>query len=214
MFDEKTGKVKQYEDHIAWIEADRKQTPWYEKLWDSMSWWCWQKWTSKLSDFKWWIADILYFIKYRQDRKASWSLDSYILDTIVHNVKVLMASKHGISQMFIDEARKELHKHDKEFDLAEYNKEHFNITEEEEKKASEIQNSTYQQILDAICKYNYYSCHGVADNEETDKKLRSTLPIIKGSYDMFDYKKLLSMQMKQWNFIWDWVRKYGQTLWD
>lgn len=214
IYDEVSKTTKKYDSHQQYIDLLNKNTPWWSKTWEWIEWWLWEKWIDKLSSIKWWFADIIYFIKYKQYRKASWALDSYMIDTLQHNVKILLDTKHGISPVFIDEVRKEMHKDEKDFNIEEYDKTHYEVTEEEESRAVELQCKTLQQLLDAIEKYNYYFNHGVADNEETDKKLRSTLPLVKGSYDMLEYKKLYNMTMKQWNYIWDWMRKYGHTLWD
>lgn len=187
---------------------------WWSKAWDEIAWYSCGWWLNKLDDFKWWLADMWYFAKHKQYRRASWSLDSYVLETLKHNVKILLAQKHGISPVFIDEARRELHKADKGFDLKKWNAEHINITPEEEKLSLEIQEKAFKQLLGAIDRYTYYMEQGATEDKALDKELRSTLPFRQGSYDVLDYTKLYAMAQKQWCKIWDWMKQYGQTLWD
>ena len=192
----------------------RSKSTWYGKLWDNISWYSFGWWLSKLDDLRWWLADMLYFAKHKQYRRASWSLDTYILETLKHNVNVLLKTKHGISPAFIDEARKTLHKNDKSFDVKAYSAKHYEITPEEEKLSLEIQEKMFKQLVAAIDRYNYYYDMGCTDDKALDKELRSTLPVKQGSYDALDYGKLYAMQQKQWCKIWEWMKLYGQTLWD
>lgn len=192
----------------------RSRCKWYSKLWDNIAWYSFGWWLSKLDDLRWWLADMLYFAKHKQYRRASWSLDTYILETLKHNVNVLLKTKHGISPAFVDEARKILHKNDKSFDLKKYNTEHCEITPEEEKLALELQNESYKQLVSTIDKYNYYYDLGKTDDKALDLALRHTLPVKSGSYDALDYNKLYAMQQKQWCKIWEWMKINGQTLWD
>ena len=206
----KDGKtVKKYDE-----DTPIDDSTWYSKLWDNILWYSFGWWLSKLNDLRWWFADMLYFAKHKQYRRASWSLDTYILKTLKHNVNVLIKTKHGISPVFIDEARKILHKNDKNFDVKKYSAKHVNTTPEEEKLSLELQNKSFKQLVSTIDRYNYYFDIGCTDDKALDKELRSTLPVKQGSYDVLDYDKLYIMQQKQWNKIWEWMKLNGQTLWD
>lgn len=206
------GKVEVFETYEDLLLERRGS--WLSRAWDNVAWYIWGWPLSKLSDFRWWLADMWYFARHKQYRRASWFLDSYILQTLKHHVKILLKTKHGISPAFIDEARKQLHKDDKDFDLDKYNAEHTSVTKEEEKLSLEIQEKAYKQLLAAIDRYFYYIESGDTGDKDLDKALRSTLPVKQGSYDAFDYVKLHAMAQKQWAKIWGWMNMYGQTLYD
>ena len=87
-------------------------------------------------------------------------------------------------------------------------------TNEEEKLAVKYQEGSRNELLKHIKLYEYYRDFGVTDDKELDKKWHSTLPIKKGTYDHFDHKKLDALRLKHWNKIWEWMRQYGETLWD
>ena len=204
--------VKEYESiEDSWKDS---RGSWLSRAWDNVCWYSFGWPLSKLDNLRWWLADMWYFAKHKQYRRASWNLDIYVLETLKHNVNVLLKTKHGISPVFVDEARKTLHKEDKSFDLKKYNAEHVNVTPEEEKLSLEIQEKTYKQLVAAIDRYCYYYDFGITSDKALDKELRSTLPIKQGSYDVFDYAKLHAMAQKQWCKIWEWMKLYGQTLWD
>ena len=207
------GKTVESYDTLEDMWLAGKQS-WWSKAWDNIAWYACGWWLNKLDDFKWWLADMWYFAKHKQYRRASWSLDGYVLETLKHNVKILLKQKHGISQQFVDEARRELHKADKGFDLRKYSAEHPNVTPEEEKLSLEIQEKAFKQLIGAIDRYTYYMEQGMVEDKALDKELRSTLPLRQGSYDALDYAKLYAMAQKQWCKIWDWMKQYGQTLWD
>ena len=67
--------------------------------------------------------------------------------------------------------------------------------------------------------YNYYRHEGWLDDdtEETkklDSEFHDTLPIIPGTYDRMEYKKLDAMALAEWKAIWDWMVVHGEGLWD
>ena len=120
---------------------------------------------------------------------------------------------------YLDEARKILHKDDKDFDLEKYNSEHYNYTDEEDKLAIELQDKSYNEFLRHVKLYNYYRHEGWLndDTEEAkklDAELHDTLPIIPGTYDSMEYKKLDAMATAEWKAIWDWMVVHGEGLWD
>lgn len=167
-----------------------------------------------------WFSCMWYFHKHQQYKHASYGLDSYMLDTLMHNVRKLLENKHGVAYPYLDKARIELHKNEKDFDIIKYNKEHYDYTDDETTLASKYQSESYEQLLQYIRLYRYYlDDYMLIDSNdkelvELDKKYRHTLPIKPGTYDEMEYDKLSKLSDKYWNKIWEWMRMYGQTLWD
>ena len=205
----------------SFTEKD-KNNSFFKNLLEDISLWFEIHIVDKLSEFKYWLRDVFYFIKHKQYYRASWSLDTYLIDTIEHNIKILIKTKHGCSQPFLDRARLRLHANDKDFNLEAYNKEHFDYTPEEMKIATEETEKEYNNVLKYIRLYRYYSDSGYSfidtnnkEEVEIDKNYRNTLPIKEGTYDdITDYQKVYKMAQENWNKIWDWFKEYGQTCWD
>ena len=186
----------------------------FESVCDFFSYWMWQK------PIDWWysIKDIVYLLKHKESRSNQWNLDMHLIDTIILNVPSLIKNSHGL--MFLDEAIKRLNKDNAEFDLKKYHAEHCSgYPDEVEDLAYRIQIEEYNNLLLNARLYKYYSDAGIidVDNEdevEFDKKWRHTLPVKTGTYDEFDYDKLNELHQTAWNNVWDWIKKYGHTLYD
>lgn len=162
--------------------------------------------------------DICYLLKNKIERRASWSFDTYLLEIIEKTLPKLRDSKIGISPLFLDMAIVELHGKEEGFDLAKYNEKHACSREgypkDVEDLAEKMKVDTYDEILLHIKLYNYYFSCGECDDAEFDKAWRSTLPIVEGSYDVFDYDKLFELQDKEWSKIWEMMSKFGRSMWD
>ena len=203
-------------DEWQFKDADR---PFFVKAWDKISLEAWY-WFWDLPKRGWyWCRDLAYLVKNKHQYKESWSLDNHILDDILWNIPILLKCKHGISMEYLDEARKILHKDDKDFDLEKYNSEHYNYTDEEDKLAIELQDKSYNEFLRHVKLYNYYRHEGWLDDDteeakKLDAELHDTLPIIPGTYDRMEYKKLDAMATAEWKAIWDWMVVHGEGLWD
>lgn len=175
---------------------------------------------SKVKDCWHWLKYLWYYIRTGHDYKASWSLDSYLLNEIAWNLKILKADKLGCSGLFLDRARAEIYKNEKDFNAEDYAvKMNYDYTEDEWKLGKKLRAEEYDRMLEYIALYDYYSNHGVAskkivdDSAAFEKKWKKTLPIKPGTYNSFDYKKLQALEEKYWNKIWEWMRKYGRCLW-
>lgn len=175
---------------------------------------------SKIKDCWYWLKYLWYYIRTGHEYRASWSLDSHLLNELVWNIKILKNDKHGCASLFLDKARKEIHKEEKDFDINEYAaKMDYNYTEEEWKLGKSIRTNEYDKMLDYIMLYDYYSNYGIAnekfvDNvEEFENKFKNTLPIKPGTQNEFDYTALAILSNKYWNKIWEWMQEYGRTLW-
>lgn len=195
-----------------------KDRPLHVRIWDKVSleftYWLWD--VPKRGWY--WLRDLAYLVKTRHNYNESWNLDCHILDDLLWNIPILIKYRNGISIDYLDEARKQIHADEANFDLDAYNREHYNYTDEEEKLAVEIQNKSYRTLLRHIKAYNYYRHDGWLDDDTESKaldaELHSTLPIIPGTYDTMDYKKLDKLALAEWNAIWAWMAKHGEGLWD
>lgn len=213
------GSVTECEDIVRYWDSEDKNHPFIVRMWKSLTYNLWYWFIDKPNSVKHWVKDIAYLLRTKHNRNESWSLDTHMLDDMLWNIPILIKSKHGLAAPFLDMAVKETHKDDSTFNLDEWNKTYHDYTKEEEELADKYQRESYEKVVEFIKLYYYYESYGVVDknNEDEvafDKKFRSTLPIIPGSYDMMDYKRLSELQKKTWNKIWEWVRTYGQTLWD
>ena len=216
---EDDGNINAYESLMDLFDPCWKQLPWWKKAWDEISYIAWRLLFDIPKDIYYAIRDVVYFIKYKQYYRASWSLDMYVLETLAHNLERLIKEKHGISQCFIDKARLELHKDEKDFNLEEYNKTHMSsVDKDEEDLAVKIQNEIYANIIRSIKLYFYYIGVGVSNDPTFDKMCNNNpnlaIPYIQGTYKNIDYKKLHMLEIKYWNKIWEQIRTYGQTFWD
>lgn len=214
--DESGKTTKQYADVHQMIDDIIKE----KSIFSKMKTWLSCKW-SRLEDAWYWTKRLWHYIKTGHDPKAAWSLDSYILKEIAWNLKVLEKNAHGCSPVFLDKAREIVHKDDKSFNAEEYAKKlNYDYDEAEWKLAVKLRSDEYHKMAEHIALYDYYANFGIADKElvddaaEFEKKWKHTLPIKPGTYRDFDYKKLHNLSQKQWNKIWEWMRKYGQELWD
>lgn len=168
----------------------------------------------------WWydLKDIVYLLKHKEARSNQWNLDQHLIDSIELNLPSLIKHSHGL--MFLDEAIMQLHKNDEGFDLKEYHMKHCSsYPQEVEDLAHKIQNEEYNKLLLYVKLYKYYSWYGIVDitnpdEVEFDKEWRHTLPVKPGTYDEFDYDALKRLCDQAWDNIWDWVKKYGHTLYD
>ena len=213
------GKCREYEDHFAYWADDKAKTFILKRIWDAITFELWYWFIDRPNHVRYWVRDLIYWMRTRHDYRESWSLDMHVLDDLIWNIPILIKNKHGLAGPFLDKAVKETHKKEKNFDIKEWNKTHYEYTDEEEKLAEKYQNEEFGRLVEYVKLYKYYLDSGVVDetNEEEvafGNKWRYTLPIIEGTYDSFDYEKLQALTNRYWNKIWDWMRLFGQTLWD
>jgi hypothetical protein len=118
----------------------------------------------------------------------------------------------------IDKAIVEKYGNEPDFNFKVYQKKYaYGPSDEISELAIKLEKEMFDKLIQDINEYFYYVDHYYnvyidETNEELvelDKRLRPTLPLIKGSYDIYDYKKLNDMALKRWNRIWETVRIYG-----
>ena len=192
-------------------------------LWDRITTEIGYMW-SRLGDAWYWLKYMWYFARTGHDYKASWSLDSHLLDEIVWNLKKLKEEHHGCSPLFLDRARAKLHEGEDGFDKDAYaEKMNYDYTDEEWRLAEKMRAEEYDREVENIALYDYYAGCGIANEKllggkaeakAFEAKWRHTLPIKPGTYREFDYKRLAELQQERWDMAWDWIKEYGQCLWD
>lgn len=211
---DENGNKKTYSSMNEMIKDWLKDKNILEKIKTELSY----RW-SKIIDGWHWLKYLWYYIRTGHNYKASWSLDSYLIDEIVWNIKILK-NDSGCSTLYLDKARAEIHKDEKDFNIDDYAiKMNYCYTEDEWKLAKKLRAEEYDRMLEYIALYDYYSNYGIADKTLVDdvkafeEKWKKTLPIKPGTYREFNYNKLDTLANKYWNKIWEWFRTYGRTLW-
>lgn len=214
--DSKTKKDIYFDSMEEMHEAWQKSQKWYQNLWFNITYYF-----SKVTDIRYTIKDIWYWFRTKHNRNESWSLDSHIIEDILHNVPIMIENLHGWPTYFSLEAVKEKHKDDPSFDVEKAFNADPNLCWKEkcDERALELWKEKLNELLLSARLYAYYSDYGIVNDKDTemakiDKKYKSTIPYVPGTYKQIDYSRLEKLTTKNWNKIWDWIRIYGRNLWD
>ena len=217
------GRVVEFDGMLeGWRAKAAAETPWYAKAWDAIAEFFVHWFYDKPRDLHYKRRDMRYYAKYRQHYGASWDLQHYILKTLAWNIPILMKNKSGLDARILERATRKLHENEEGFDYQKYiESRNYSWTEEEEKLALLMQGKAMADLLDAVRTYFYYldGGHGDLDpmigiDDETAARLRKTLPIVPGTYDTLDWKRMQKMIDSAWNRVWDLMKKNGSLLWD
>lgn len=164
------------------------------------------------------VKDIKFFIDhYDSENRSShmlsesWSLDSHILDDIEFNIPIIKAEANGVPNEFIVEACEKLSKdynkladdkysYDEAFDLA-----------------KSLWHKQLDNMLHHIWLYEYYSDYGILDDDISAEKKEFLkhfeIPMEKGKFNVVDYDATSKLVEAEWKEIWEWMIKYGRSLW-
>lgn len=212
------GKTVRYDSHQEMLEADLAAEPFWRKALDNMTWpfdfVCY-----KLQDLRTRARDVWSFIRTGHGIREGWSLDTHILDDLIHNIPKLIADRHGTPTEFCIKARAELHKGDKKFDAEKSYAEDPNSTEAEMDLARKMWDGMLKQGLLYAKLYKFYADYGIVDGDSPEDlafeaEWSKTIPYYPGTYKEIDYTKLKALQDKCWNSLWNWFKLYGRELWD
>lgn len=211
---EKDGRRYYVDDYEDTFDYNELNTPWYMRIYDNIVFN--MEYVFKYFPMRvyYWFRDNIYLLKTKHQYGEHWDLDHHILKDLVWNIQKLNNSSHGMAFPYCEMAVKESHKNDKNFDFKKWNEQNYNYTDEETKLAIKYQEESRNELLKNIKLYMFYREGGYSDYPDIENKYRHTLPIKKGTYDIMDYKKLQSLTRKYWNKICDWMRTYGETLYD
>ena len=177
------------------------------------------KWEMRWTDFKFFWKNLYHWLKTKHAVDEWWGLYDHVLDDLLFNVRKLIKDNVGVSSYFYGLARKKIHEGEQGFDLDAYNAKHYETTPEEDKVALELCKAAYNDLIEKILLYRYYASYGHVDTQEEGMaeiaaKYKDTIPYKEGFYGSIDYVKLNDIQNAVWDSIWDWMKEYGQTLWD
>ena len=218
--DKKMHSFDTMEEMHDFFKSDNKDT-FFEKLSTPFV-----KLMSKLSDFKYYLKDIFYWLKHNHNRNESWSLDWHLIEDLKFNLPLIIETisegEGGVPHDICLKALAKKHANEPNYDpIAAFNADPNVIWNE--KGVMDLANKMWIDELKAgllnIRLYYYYSNFGIIDEKkeldmiEVHKEYAKTIPYIKGTYKEIDYKKLEQMTSKCWNKIWIWLREYGQGLW-
>lgn len=149
----------------------------------------------KTDELKGQLENYINLIKDKHEYNEWWSIDYHMLNDLRYNLPILIKKLHGYPTFLEEHAKKE-------------GKEPFEIWKDELKN-----------LLLNVNLYLYYSSYGHVDKDdkqlqEIHKEYKDTIPIHEGTRHDIDYLELGKLTNKHWDFIWDWMKKYGQSLWD
>lgn len=164
------------------------------------------------------MKDIKFFIDHYNHencsshmRNESWSLDMHMLDDLEFNIPIIKAEAMGVPQNFIDKACEILHSSYEELTKdKESDNRLFNL-------AKKLWHEELDNMLHHIWLYNYYDDYGIIDGNASDEKKEFLknykIPIEDGRYEAEDYAKISDLIEIEWKAIWEWMTKYGRSLW-
>ena len=213
----RNGKKTEYDDYCDMMEKERASRSFIKKAYDAVDSFFYKMFISIPADFFYKVKETLYLLKHKQQLHASWCIDDVMLDTLLFNIPILKKNKHCLSWKMLEKALLEKHPSFTKQDVDKYFATHYNgYGDDIERRAVELEKEMFDKLIDDIKAYRYYAGQYTyidkndKDLVETDKKLRHTLPLVKGSYDRYEYKKIREMTDKCWNKVWETVRTYGQ----
>ena len=125
-----------------------------------------------------------------------WNLNSHILEDLKYSLPILIKDSQGYPQIFTEKAK----------------------GTEFESKPWLMWKKELENLLLHVNLYLYYSEYGIIDKNDKQmvkihKKYKNTIPRHKASTDI-DYLELNKLTQEHWNAIWDWMKEWGQGLWD
>lgn len=203
------GKELYFDSFSEMMKHDLKNMPFYKKIIDGIkiNWF-----TVKLDKIKYSIKEIYYLLKtyfnnsYAHNITESYSIDTYLINSLIFNVTKLKNSHHGIPQYCIDAAKKK------------------NPTCEDDTKILEFADEIWKNDLDKLLLYAklyvYYYNYGIIDPNDDydladiDKQYAKTIPYIPGTYKEINYTALNTLIQRYWNKLWSLWMTIGQNCWD
>lgn len=164
----------------------------------------------RVKDFWFRVKDTFYFFRHGHSMKESWSIDSHLLEDLRFNLKKLAENTNGCPTFICERAKFELNKTDKE---------EWNYDNDEMELAMKMWIDELNKLRENVLLYEYYDGYGIVEEDdkemvEIDRKYRDTLPYKPGTKNEFDFPKLRELAKERWDNIWNWIKEYGESLWD
>lgn len=163
-----------------------------------------------VKDFWLRAKDTFYFFRHGHSMKESWSIDSHLLEDLRFNLKKLAENTNGCPTFICERAKYELKRPDKE---------EWEYDDDEMELAMKMWIDELNKLRENVLLYEYYDGYGIVEEDdkemmEIDRKYRDTLPYKPGTKNEFDYPKLRELAKERWDNIWNWIKEYGESLWD
>jgi len=173
-----------------------------DSKWHKINRWIRSKTIWKIQDAWYWLKEAYRRVFYRWDIHTSCDFNQAFLDMLIDNVpKIVTENDGGCPHEYLDD------RVDK----------HGNPTEENWKQGHHLWYTDCKKLVLQALRIRYYDSHGYLDDKE--KKLYKEcienypIPYIEGSEEI-DYKKLEELRNECKNYIFDFLKKNIECLWD
>lgn len=152
---------------------------------------------------------MIYLARTKHSKHEWYSLDGHIIDDLLYNLPKLISDRIGFPGFLVEEARKKLG--DTSSDD--------NISKSVDDEANMMWTGMLEELLLNVRLYVFYSGFGIVSEDDGlpkdfIEKYKNTIPYKPYTNKNINYDKLHDLIAKHWNFIWDWMKQYGQSLWD
>lgn len=209
---------KRYDTLKDLMNADQKKESFLSNILDCITYISCEA-ARKASDLRYWIRNLIHFIKSKHRMDEYWSLDYHLIDDLEYNIPRLIEYKHGVPQTFCEKARSSIHKDESGFNVKKSFESDPNSNDEELELAGKLWDNELNTLLLHVKLYKFYSNFGVVDKSNKDElafynKWKHTIPYKPGTFKDLDYKKLHDLENQHWNAIWNWIKINGRDLWD
>lgn len=153
------------------------------------------------------IKDKVSLLKHKHSITEEWDITYHILHDLIYNIPILIKTKHGVPGYFLQMVQNVK------------NPEEVDTSKEKMKEANKLYDKELEKILLYIRLYFFYDDYGIVDKNDKEmvkiyEEYKDTIPYKNGTNHGIDYIKLEELQTKYWNLIWDWMKEYGQMIWD
>lgn len=173
------------------------------------------------SMMNWVHEDIASYAKTGHGKRESWDLGSHILRDLEYNIPIMLKNLHGTpSSISIEICEKKYPNLNADY--------YGRLTTEESdlihQEADELWKKMLEECLLNARLYIYYAGEMPRDDDPLttpddikfwqafDKEWKSSIP--KTSNGCTDWVKLTELEDQCWERVWDFVKKYGRSLWD
>ena len=155
---------------------------------------------SKIYELDTEIRDNTLYLKSKHGIREEWDIAYHMMQDVLFNIPRLIKLKHGIPAIFHEMGKKAFPNDEKKA----------------WKRGEELYDDELRKVLLYIRLYFYYSNYGIVHKNEKDmvkidNEYRKTLP--NKNSDTY-YTELDRLTQNAWNNIWDWVKEWGQYIWD
>ncbi len=150
---------------------------------------------TKFYDLQYDVENYTNMINDKHQISEYWNIDYHMIEDLKYNLPLLIKKGHTYPAYYDEKAKGT-------------NKKPWTLWKEDLK-----------ELLLNVNLYLYYRSFGHIDKDDKQlvavhKKYKNTIPIHPGTKRDIDHSKLNELVQKHWDYVWDWIKKYGQALWD